>query len=131
MSKRLLLDSHAFLWAVADPAQLGRAAYEAIQDAVNAVHVSTASLWELLLKASKGKLDLGMHPPQRLESFMAGLHATTLPVRFEHLVEAYSLPGLHREPFDRVLIGQARAEDLVLVTKDRTIERYDVQILWS
>ena len=94
------------------------------------LHVSAASLWELLLKASKRKLDLGITPPQRLESFLTRLHAAVLPVRFEHLIEAYSLPGLHREPFDRLLIGQARIEGLTLVTKDSTIGQYEVEILW-
>jgi PIN domain nuclease of toxin-antitoxin system len=130
VAKQLLLDSHAFLWAAAAPEQLGSAARQALEDAANTVYVSAASLWELLLKAAKGKLDLGIHPPQRLESLMAGLEVSVLPVRFEHLKEAYSLPGLHREPFDRLLIGQARSEGLTLVTKDSTIERYEVEILW-
>jgi len=130
LNKRLLLDSHTFLWAVASPAQLGSAAREAIEDAGNTLHVSTASLWELLLKASKRKLDLGITPPQRLESFIRRLQAVVLPVRFDHLIEAYSLPGLHREPFDRLLIGQARIEEMTLVTKDKTIAEYEVGILW-
>ena len=130
MNERLLLDSHTFLWAVADPAQLGAAGREAIEDASNTLFVSAASLWELLLKASRGKLDLGITPPQKLQSFLSRLHAAVLPVCLDHLVEAYSLPGLHREPFDRLLIGQARVEGLTLVTKDSTIRHYEVKILW-
>jgi PIN domain nuclease of toxin-antitoxin system len=128
--RRLLLDSHTFLWAVANPAQLGSAGRKAIEDARNTIHISAASLWELLLKASKGKLDLGLTPSQRLQSFLDRLQAEVLPVRFDHLVEAYSLPGLHREPFDRLLIGQARVEGLTLVTKDSTIAQYDLEVLW-
>ena len=130
MNKRLLLDSHTFLWAVADPAQLGKVGRDAISNASNTLHVSAASIWELLLKAAKGKLDLGITPPQKLQSFLARLNAAVLPVQMEHLLAAYSLPGLHREPFDRLLIGQARAEGLTLVTKDSTIARYEVEILW-
>lgn len=130
MNKSLLLDSHTLLWAVANPAQLGVGGREAIEDARNTIHVSAASLWELLLKAAKGKLDLGLTPHQKLQSFLTRLHASVLPVRFDHLAEAYSLPGLHREPFDRLLIGQARVEGMTLVTKDNTLGRYEVKILW-
>jgi PIN domain nuclease of toxin-antitoxin system len=70
VGKSLLLDSHAFLWAVADPLKLGHAGREAIENPNNTVHVSAASLWKLLLKAGKGKLDLGITPPQRLQSFL-------------------------------------------------------------
>jgi PIN domain nuclease of toxin-antitoxin system len=130
VSKRLLLDSHSFLWAVADPSQLGVAGCQAIENEANELYVSVASVWELLLKASKGKLDLGITPPQRLQSFIKRLNASVLPARLEHIIEAYSLPGLHREPFDRLLIGQARVERLTLVTKDSTIGRYEVDIVW-
>jgi PIN domain nuclease of toxin-antitoxin system len=122
---RLLLDTHVVLWWLADAAELSREAHAAIAAPDNLVHVSAISLWEIVLKRSLGKLSMPDDWAQALEreSFRR------LPVTWEHALKVGALPDLHRDPFDRLLLAQALAENLTLVTSDDTLLRYNVPIL--
>lgn len=122
---RYLLDTHALLWALGEPGTLAPAAREAIASPANLIHVSIASLWECTIKASIGKLDL---PPDFLD-VIAETGYDALPIRLPHLAAYRSLPMHHRDPFDRLLVAQAQAEALTLITRDQEIAKYPVQLL--
>jgi PIN domain nuclease of toxin-antitoxin system len=122
---RLLLDSHIALWAVGDPTRLTRAAVEILEDGANEVFVSSASIWELRLKSSRGKLTL----PPEFEKYLLETGFSELPVRWPHAVRAAELPPIHSDPFDRLLVAQSIIEGLVLVTRDDSILKYDAALL--
>lgn len=125
MAQRLLLDTHVFLWWKINAPRLGPAAREAIAHA-DLVLVSAASAWEAAIKGQLGKLEL-------TERFTQGVEDSgfdKLPIGFEHAEEIARLPPHHRDPFDRMLIAQARVERLTLVSGDRALAPYDVPILW-
>ncbi|MYC37154.1 MAG: type II toxin-antitoxin system VapC family toxin [Chloroflexi bacterium] len=124
MVQRLLLDTHTLLWAIEGGRKLRLSTLGAIF-VNNHVYVSAASYWEIAIKAALGKLQLANDPLEFIEN--SGF--TELPVYFRHAVLAASLPLHHRDPFDRMLIAQAQAERLTLVTDDSHIARYDVRIM--
>jgi len=123
---RLLLDTHVFLWWRADSPRLENAARQAIADA-EVVFVSAATAWEAAIKASLGRLRI----PESMEAGVADSGFEKLPITFAHAEAAAALPPLHSDPFDRMLVAQARSEGLVLVTHDRRMQPYDVPILWT
>ncbi len=122
---RLLLDTHVLLWALTDDPSLSAAARAAIVDGRNRVVVSAVSAWEITIKRSLGKL----RAPADLAKEVAAHRFTPLAVSLEHALAVGALPDLHRDPFDRLLVAQAGVEDLTIVTRDRAIARYDVDVL--
>lgn len=125
-ASRLLLDTHVFLWWRADSRRLGRAARQAIADA-EAVFVSAATAWEAAIKVAIGRLRI----PESVEAGVVDSAFEKLPISFSHAEAAAALPPHHSDPFDRMLVAQARCEGLVLVTHDRHLQPYDVHILWA
>lgn len=123
---RLLLDTHVFLWWRGEPSRLPPDARSVIATA-EIVFVSAASAWEAAIKASLGRLEL----PATIEEGVLASGFEKLLITFSHAEKAARLPQHHRDPFDRMLIAQAQAEGLVLVTHDRILEDYDVEILWA
>ena len=123
---RLLLDTHVFLWWRTDSRMLKRAAKDAIAGA-DVVFVSAASAWEAAIKVALGRLRI----PASLESGVVDSGFERLSVRFSHAEAAGALPPHHSDPFDRMLVAQARHEDLVLVTADRVMREYAVEVLWE
>ena len=124
----VLLDTHTFLWFVNDPSQLPPEVKETIETA-ETVYVSIASFWEMAIKCSIGKLDL----PSTITEMMKDcekLEFSILPIKGEHLERLNSLPWIHKDPFDRLLVCQAQSEKMVLLTADSNIAKYDVQTLW-
>jgi PIN domain nuclease of toxin-antitoxin system len=117
----LLLDTHVVLWWLTDDAMLSGDVKDVL-DTKPDVLVSVATLWEVTIKLAMGKLD----GPPDLPELIRDCGFLTLPVSAEHAMAAGRLPMLHRDPFDRMLIAQARCNDLVLVTRDETIRRYPV-----
>ena len=122
---RLLLDTHALLWWLTEPERLNGHAYEAIADTFNEVFVSSVSGWEIAVKRALGKLQA----PDNLEASIKEQGFTPLSLTFFHAEQAGALPPHHGDPFDRMLVAQAQAEALVLVTRDRHISRYDVRTM--
>ena len=120
-ASRLLLDTHAFLWWRGAPTRLGPAARQTIAEA-ESVFVSMASAWETTIKVSMGKLTLDA----RFEDGIAESGFRPLPIAFRHLDRLAALPYLHRDPFDRMLIAQALADGLTILTDDRRIVCYEV-----
>jgi len=117
---RLLLDTHAFLWWCADDPRLGTAERHAIRNGANEVLLSAASVWEMSIKQALGRLEI----PEQPSAAVARLGIGRLPVAFEHAEALLGLPALHRDPFDRLLVAQARVEGLTLVTHDPQVRAY-------
>ncbi len=126
MSADLLLDTHTLLWALSAPDRLSQAAREALGDPTRARWVSTASIWELAIKSSLGKVSLGVPLPVLVRDTLPACGLGMLPVVADHAVEVERLPYHHRDPFDRLLVAQARVEGLTLVSADPHIARYEV-----
>jgi len=122
---KLLLDTHVFLWLLAEPDRIGGKTRRALEDPTNAVFVSAVSGWEIELKRALGKL----HAPADLDQSLKTLRFTELPLHLRHMRELPRLPDRHRDPFDRMLIAQARADNLILVTHDRAIIGYPVKTM--
>jgi PIN domain nuclease of toxin-antitoxin system len=121
---RLLLDTNALIWWLEGSRRLSRAAIDAIDDVGNEVHVSAASAWEISTKARIGKLRFTGSLVARLEKY----DVRPLAVSVEHGWAAGSLPPVHSDPFDRILIAQAQLEELVVVTADPVFARYGVAV---
>lgn len=118
----LLLDTHVFLWWLDNPRQLSSEARAAIGDGRNTVYVSAASIWEMMIKKALGKLDA----PDDVEAAMTANRFLSLPLTMAHAIAVKSLPLHHRDPFDRMLIAQARHEGFRFVSRDSYVLRYDV-----
>jgi PIN domain nuclease of toxin-antitoxin system len=128
---KLLLDTHAFLWWISDGEQLTRRARTAIADARNECLVSIASCWEIAVKVSLDKLRLGGGPVGRfLPEQLAANGFEVLPVALRHVAMVAELPFHHRDPFDRMLVAQALADDLALVSADPAFAAYGVRLVW-
>ena len=122
---RLLLDSHVLLWFLWQSPLLGARAAATIADSDNEVFVSAASIWEVALKRAKALLDA----PANLAEVVEQAGFIPLPLSLFHAEQAAMLPMHHRDPFDRMLIAQAQAEGLVLVTRDAHIRRYGIRTM--
>jgi len=123
-ASRLLLDTHIFLWWQAANARLTGAARESIAHA-ELVFVSAASAWEGAIKAALGRLRI----PDTVEAGVIASGFEKLPITFSHAETAARLPPHHSDPFDRMLVAQAQIESLTLVTHDRRLQAYEVDIL--
>ena len=127
---RFLLDTHTLLWADADDKRLSRRARKLIEDASNQAVLSAVTALELAIKSSAGRLELG----QSAESFVAtrilAYRLQTLAIEVEHAIRVATLPRLHGDPFDRLLIAQAQVEQLPIVTNDPQVARYDIEVIW-
>jgi PIN domain nuclease of toxin-antitoxin system len=117
---RLLLDTHVFLWTVSNDRRLTKRSRKLIQES-DEVFVSSASIWESAIKAGMGKLDADIAV---LASAIADSGFIELPVRAVHAIGVRTLPNIHRDPFDRMLISQAMYEPLHLLTADRILASY-------
>ena len=126
---KLLLDTHAFLWLVAGDRRLSPTARRALAEPKAQPLLSLASVWELAIKSSLGRLTL----PEPLDTYLAKKLATNLrllSVELSHVVAVERLPFHHQDPFDRLLVAQALSERLPIVTRDREIRKYGVEVVW-
>ncbi len=128
----LLLDSHTFLWYISGDSQLSQVCFELIEDVENEVFVSMASLWEIAIKVSLGKLSLhGSHTLKQLvKEKVLGNDFEILDITTDHLELIRTLELHHRDPFDRLIIAQALSENLTVLTKDGSFSNYSVTTLW-
>jgi PIN domain nuclease of toxin-antitoxin system len=118
---RLLLDTHVLLWWLSDDRKLRKGAREIIAHPNNEVLVSAASVWEVAIKAALGRIQVELDDLEDAIS-NSGFHA--LPIGFQHAVRVGRLPGVHRDPFDRMLIAQASVEELRVVSHDPVFDQY-------
>ena len=126
----LLLDTHAFLWFIAGNSSLSRKARAAIEDENNRLLLSVASLWEIAIKVSLGKIKLsepfGTLIPEQLTANGIDL----LDISVEHAALVATMPFHHRDPFDRLIAAQARVENITLISTDEVFEVYEIVRLW-
>jgi PIN domain nuclease of toxin-antitoxin system len=123
--KRILLDTHVFLWWLIDSPELGEQARQIITDSRNDIYVSAASTWEISIKRAIGKLTA----PSDISKIIEDEGFLSLAITTYHGDQAGELPPLHRDPFDRMLIAQAQAEGLILMTNDGLIKQYPLRTL--
>jgi len=127
---RLLLDTHTLLWCFNAAPSLSARARRLIEDGSNEILVSAASAWEIATKVRLGKLPTGEELIADFDRYLAQLGCDALPISLNHAVRAGSLPGEHRDPFDRMLIAQAQTEGLPIISNDRIFDHYGVRRIW-
>lgn len=125
---RVLLDTHVFLWLHTEPERLGDH-LRLLENPRNVRLVSAASSWEIAIKSSLGRLSLPEPVARWLPARLADIGATPVPVEHAHALAVAELPRHHRDPFDRLLVAQAQLLGVPLLTTDRQIARYDVDVL--
>lgn len=128
MSQRLLLDTHALLWALSSPRRLPARVARVIRNPENDVYASAVGTWEIAIKAVLGKIDADAAAIAR---GLHDAHFEELPITIAHTVRLRTLPMHHRDPFDRLLVAQAIEEHLTIVTHDPVLARYPATILWN
>jgi PIN domain nuclease of toxin-antitoxin system len=128
---KVLLDTHCWLWLVAEPERIRRDVVEMLVAKGNDVYISAATAWEIVIKHSLGKLSLPVPPAEYIPGRMAALGHLSLPIEQRHALQVAGLPPHHKDPFDRVLVAQAQVEDIHLVTADRLMAAYDVRVIWA
>lgn len=126
---RILLDTHTLIWWLEGGAKLSPTARSAIANPEGTVLVSAASAWEIAIKQQAGKFRV----PDLVKDFQGRLQKEgfiELAISIEHAVRAGTLPGSHKDPFDRVLIAQSQVENAAMVTRDSLFRKYAVQCIW-
>ena len=127
---RVLLDTHAFLWWIADSGRLSLAARQVIADETNDIVVSAASAWEITTKYRIGKLPGAEAVALDVAGVISAQGFEHLPISVVDAERAGRLPGPHRDPFDRMLAAQAQARDLAVVSADTALDAYGIRRIW-
>lgn len=128
---KALLDTHTFLWWNANEPQLSETVRAIIADGNNEIFLSAASAWEIAIKAALGRLSIPAPPEQYVADRLTLHHMQGLPIQLSHALRVYSLPEIHRDPFDRLLIAQSQMEKMPILTTDKNISSYDVEVIWD
>lgn len=128
---KLLLDTQCWLWWFAQPEKLNEEVIKQISDDMNEVWLSVASVWEMGIKVSIGKLPLPEPIDDYISTRMTQLGARSLQINASHALQVAKLPLHHRDPFDRMLIAQAQVENMTLVSADSAFNQYEVSLLWA
>lgn len=124
---KVLLDTHMLLWALDPDPKLPAKARMIMEDPRNTLLISVVSLWEITIKSSLGKIELGINFKDLLEQ-TEKLVAAIIPITSEHLTTLHTLPLHHRDPFDRLIIAQSIRDELFLLTSDKTLSAYGLPI---
>jgi PIN domain nuclease of toxin-antitoxin system len=125
-----LLDTAVFVWSLKEPEKLNKKAYEVLEDRSQQAFLSAVSSWEIVIKAAIGKLTLPNQPAQFVANALVRFSLHALSITHAHSLAVGELALYHRDPFDRMLVAQARSENMVLMTADLLMEKYPVEILW-
>lgn len=128
---KLLLDTRCWLWMQATPERFSDAARELVDDPDNVLLLSPVSAWEIATKYAAGSLTLPSPPDDYVPSRMKSSGVDALPLQHSHALQVARLPWHHRDPFDRLLIAQAQVEGLPILSADRALAAYDVQLYWA
>jgi len=127
---KYLLGTHAFLWFISNDKRLSKNANALIRDRSNELYFSSASAWEISIKVGLGRLSI----QDEMESFLLDQLSENgilpLPITIPHAAYISKLPGIHKDPFDRILIAQSVIEEMPLLSRDRTVKKYDVNVIW-
>ncbi len=127
---RLLLDTHVWIWWLTDPDRLSHPAGRALRDPDSQLFLSPASTWELMVKSTAGRITVSESVEALVEEAIAASGVQPLPIEHRHALQLRQLPAHHRDPFDRMLVAQARSDSLILVTGDQQLTAYEVETLW-
>lgn len=125
-----LLDTHTFLWFVSGDKQLPSSVRDKIKDINQPCFLSAASLWEITIKKQIGKLTIDISL-EELFNYVDRNQIEIIPINYDHLLVLSNLPDHHSDPFDRLIISQAIAENLILLTRDKGLRKYKVDQLWK
>jgi PIN domain nuclease of toxin-antitoxin system len=125
-----LLDTHTFLWLAIEPEKLSPAVLNIVEQGGSELLLSAASGWEIALLVKLGRIELPEPPAVFIPAAMQALQVTPLPIGFTTAIAAASLPLIHRDPFDRILVAEALRGDITLLSKDEIIPRYGVRVVW-
>jgi PIN domain nuclease of toxin-antitoxin system len=125
-----LLDTTVFVWLLKEPEKLNRKALDLLEDEGQDVFLSSVTSWEIAIKSAIGKLTLPKKLDELLSEIFQNFSFQPLPITHAHSLAVGDLAFHHRDPFDRMLVAQARSEKLVLMTADAVLEKYPVEILW-
>jgi PIN domain nuclease of toxin-antitoxin system len=128
---KALLDTHVFLWWVLDDERLSPFVRDFVADGKNELFLSSASCWEMMIKARIGRLTFPEPAEKYIPDQMTQNRLIGLPVQIVHALHLHSLPDHHKDPFDRMLIAQAQVERMPIITNDSLLTAYDVTILWD
>jgi len=127
---RYLLDTHVFIWLASDESQVGQDLRDRISDPSADLFLSVASIWEMAIKRSLGKLSLEMPLGEFVSSQLRLLATEPIDIRPRHALMVEALPFHHRDPFDRLLIVQAMAENLEIISRDSRFDAYGIRRIW-
>ena len=125
---RILLDTHVLLWAAGGPKKLPKAARDLFTSPENSLFFSPANIWEIVIKSGLGREDFKADPV-RLRKMLLLHGYSELPINSDHVLAVRALPPLHKDPFDRILLAQARSEGMQLATVDGLLHRYGDSVL--
>ena len=128
---RFLLDTSIWLWSIGEVGRLNRPTRDILIAPEHELYLSAVSVWEIAIKASLGRLDLRETPRIVVPRETSRQGLRPLPVNYLHALAVYDLPHHHGDPFDRLLVAQALSEGLTLITSDRELKRYPVEIYWA
>lgn len=128
--KRLLLDTHAFIWWASEPEKLSKKALALCENPNNTIILSVASVWEMQIKMQLGKLKLEAELTDLIDLQRKINDLQILPIELEHTLELKNLDDHHKDPFDRLLVAQSKLEDLIIVSKDANIKKYSIRVIW-
>jgi PIN domain nuclease of toxin-antitoxin system len=126
----VLLDTHAFLWAITGDKKLSKTARKTFLDTGNRLFFSAVSMWEICIKISLEKLSLKNGWYNKIQNEISINAIQWLPVEMSHCAELTKLPFHHRDPFDRMLVAQARVDDLQILSRDDRLSAYNIERLW-
>ena len=126
-----LLDTHTFLWAINDDPKLPEQVAAVLENGENELYLSIASLWEIAIKVSLGKLQLDFSFIDLVTLKLVKSDVQILAITPEHLTVLSELPFHHRDPFDRLIVAQTKAEEMVLLTRDKTLKSYGIDSMWK
>ncbi|RMH15412.1 MAG: type II toxin-antitoxin system VapC family toxin [Gammaproteobacteria bacterium] len=127
---RALLDTHTFIWMVAQEEKLSARATEVLQDTNTTLYLSAASIWEMVIKASLGKLVLTQPLATLINTQVQINGLNVLNIQATHALGVASLPWHHRDPFDRLLISQSKVESLAIIGRDTKMDAYGISRIW-
>lgn len=127
---RVLLDTHAFLWWTMNDPRLSDAARQILEDGANEIIFSVVSGWEIAIKTRLGKLELPDDPRRYVPQLVGHYGFEVLPITLAHSLHVWTLPGHHRDSFDRMLVVQSQLEDVPIITDDPQLARYGIVCIW-
>lgn len=127
---KLLLDTHTFLWWDSQPEKLSKKIFDLCQNENNILYLSIVSLWEIQIKVQLKKLELRLPLQQIFDDQCARNKVVLLDISPQHIFLLADLSSHHKDPFDRLLIAQAKTENMLLLSKDHIFQDYDINVIW-